>query len=282
MGWQGMSMDATVTFAAPAKAAAPASPLLDLQGVNVRFGNVTALGDINLPIREGEFVAVVGPSGCGKSTLMHVIAGFTKPTGGRILLNGKPITKPGADRTVVLQQATLFPWLSVRGNVELGPRSRGVSKQECDRLVDHYLELVGLSHAKDRRPYELSGGMQQRVSLARALANDTKILLVDEPFGALDALTRDRMQREIVRIWHETGKTVLFITHDVEEAAFCATSIVVMGAAPGHIVERIDVPFSRMYARHELKARAVRSLPEFIELRENVLQEVVGPDADED
>lgn len=259
-----------------------ASPMLDLRGINVRFGDVVALGNIDLQIKEGEFVAVVGPSGCGKSTLMHVIAGFTQPTAGKVLLNGKPIAGPGADRTVVLQQATLFPWLSVRGNVELGPRSRGVPKEECKRLVDHYLDLVGLSHAKDRRPYELSGGMQQRVSLARALANDTKILLVDEPFGALDALTRERMQREIVRIWHETGKTVLFITHDVEEAAFCATSIVVMGTSPGHIIERIDVPFSRMYARHELKARAIRSLPEYIELRESVLREVLGPDADED
>ena len=267
---------------APERTATNASPLLDLRGITVRFSDVTALGNIDLRIKEGEFVAVVGPSGCGKSTLMHVIAGFIKPTDGKILLNGVPITAPGADRTVVLQQATLFPWLSVRGNVELGPRSRGVPKAECDRLVDHYLDLVGLSHAKDRRPYELSGGMQQRVSLARALANDTKILLVDEPFGALDALTRERMQREIVRIWHETRKTVLFITHDVEEAAFCATSIVVMGTSPGHIVERIDVPFSRMYASHQLKARAIRSLPDFIELRENVLRQVLGPDIDED
>ncbi|WP_315926697.1 ABC transporter ATP-binding protein [Mesorhizobium sp. SP-1A] len=276
-----MSMHGSFTSAqAPKASVAPV--LLDLQGIDVRFGDVVALAGIDLQIKEGEFVAVVGPSGCGKSTLMHVIAGFTRPSAGKVLLNGKPITAPGADRTVVLQQATLFPWLSVRGNVELGPRSRGVPKGECERLVDHYLDLVGLSHAKDRKPYELSGGMQQRVSLARALANDTKILLVDEPFGALDALTRDRMQREIVRIWHETGKTVLFITHDVEEAAFCATSIAVMGASPGHIIERVDVPFSKMYATHELKARAIRSLPEYIELRENVLRKVLGPDADDD
>lgn len=258
-------------------------PLLDLRDVHVRFGDFTALGGIDLQIQEGEFAAVVGPSGCGKSTLMHVIAGFTRPTGGAVLLNGQPVTGPGADRTVVLQQATLFPWLSVWGNVELGPKSRGVPKAERAGIVEHYIELVGLTQAKDKRPYELSGGMQQRVSLARALANDTQILLVDEPFGALDALTRERMQREIVRIWHETGKTVLFITHDVEEAAFCATSIVVMGTDPGHIVERIDnVPFSRSYATHQLKAREVRSLPEFIELRENVLQKVLGPNADED
>jgi ABC-type nitrate/sulfonate/bicarbonate transport system ATPase subunit len=257
--------------------------LLDLRGVNVQFGTFTALGSIDLQIREGEFIAVVGRSGCGKSTLMHVIAGFTKPTGGEVLLNGKPVTGPGADRTVVLQQATLFPWLNVWGNVELGPKSRGVLKAERKQLVEHYIELVGLTHAKDKWPYELSGGMQQRVSLARALANDTEILLVDEPFGALDALTRERMQREIVRIWHETGKTVLFITHDVEEAAFCATSIVVMGSDPGNIVERIDnVPFSKSYATHQIKAREVRSLPEFIELRENVLREVLGPQADED
>ncbi|MBN9044293.1 MAG: ABC transporter ATP-binding protein [Rhizobiales bacterium] len=257
-------------------------PLLDLRGIKVQFGDLMALGGIDLQIREGEFVAVVGPSGCGKSTLMHVIAGFTRPTGGSILLNGKPITAPGADRTVVLQQATLFPWLTVRKNVELGPRARGVPEKERNRLVEHYLELVGLSNAMNRRPYELSGGMQQRVSLARALANDTKILLVDEPFGALDALTREKMQREIVRIWHETGKTVLFITHDVEEAAFCATSIVVMGANPGHVIERIDAPFSRMYATHQMKARAIRSLPDYIELRESVLRKVLGPEVDED
>jgi ABC-type nitrate/sulfonate/bicarbonate transport system ATPase subunit len=269
----------------PARAAKPSQGrlLLDLRGINVQFGAFTALGSIDLQMREGEFTAVVGPSGCGKSTLMHVIAGFTKPTRGEVLLNGKPVTGPGADRTVVLQQATLFPWLNVWGNVELGPKSRGVPKAECKRLVEHYIELVGLSHAKDKWPYELSGGMQQRVSLARALANDTEILLVDEPFGALDALTRERMQREIVRIWHETGKTVLFITHDVEEAAFCATSIVVMGSGPGSIIERIDnVPFSKAYATHQLKAREARSLPEFIELRENVLRKVLGPQAGED
>ncbi len=278
MGGQGMSMHGSFT----SKRAEAGAAMLDLRGVHVRFGEVNALGGVDLQIREGEFVAVVGPSGCGKSTLMHVIAGFTRPTSGSILLNGKPITAPGADRTVVLQQATLFPWLSVRQNVELGPRARGVPEKERTRLVEHYLDLVGLTHAKDRRPYELSGGMQQRVSLARALANDTKILLVDEPFGALDALTREKMQREIVRIWHETGKTVLFITHDVEEAAFCATSIVVMGANPGHVVERIDAPFSRMYATHQMKARAIRSLPDYIELREGVLRKVLGPEVDED
>ncbi len=278
MGGQGMSMHGSFT----SKRAEAGAAMLDLRGVHVRFGEVNALGGVDLQIREGEFVAVVGPSGCGKSTLMHVIAGFTRPTSGSILLNGKPITAPGADRTVVLQQATLFPWLSVRQNVELGPRARGVPEKERSRLVEHYLDLVGLTHAKDRRPYELSGGMQQRVSLARALANDTKILLVDEPFGALDALTREKMQREIVRIWHETGKTVLFITHDVEEAAFCATSIVVMGANPGHVVERIDAPFSRMYATHQMKARAIRSLPDYIELREGVLRKVLGPEVDED
>ncbi len=280
MGGQGMSMHGS--FTSGRAAVSTDVPLLDLRGIKVQFGDLMALGGIDLQIREGEFVAVVGPSGCGKSTLMHVIAGFTRPTGGSILLNGKPITAPGADRTVVLQQATLFPWLTVRKNVELGPRARGVPEKERNRLVEHYLELVGLSNAMNRRPYELSGGMQQRVSLARALANDTKILLVDEPFGALDALTREKMQREIVRIWHETGKTVLFITHDVEEAAFCATSIVVMGANPGHVIERIDTPFSRMYATHQMKARAIRSLPDYIELRESVLRKVLGPEVDED
>ncbi len=207
---------------------------------------------------------------------MHVIAGFIRATEGQVLLDGRDVRGPGADRTVVLQEATLYPWLNVFENVELGPRSRGVPREERRRTVEHYLELVGLSAASRRRPYELSGGMQQRVALARALANDTQILLVDEPFGALDALTRDRMQREIVRIWHETGKTVLFITHDVEEAIFCSTSVVVMEASPGRIVDRISVPFSKMYATHQRKNRAIKSSSEYIAIRETVLQKVLA------
>lgn len=256
------------------------NPLLSIRDLSVRFGDVDALSAVNLDVSEGEFVAIVGPSGCGKSTLLHVVAGFLQPTGGSARLEDRPITAPGADRTVVLQQPTLFPWLNVRDNVALGPKARGVPAKERRETVEQYLDLVGLSHAGDRRPYELSGGMQQRVSLARALANDTRILLVDEPFGALDALTRDRMQREIVRIWHETGKTVLFVTHDVEEAVFCATSVVVMAPSPGRIVERIATPFSAMYAEHAMHARTIKSLPGFIEVRERVLAHIVGDEED--
>ena len=251
-------------------------PLLSIRDLTMRFDRVEALKSINLEISEGEFVAVVGPSGCGKSTLLHIIAGFMRPTEGSARLNGKEITTPGADRTVVLQQPALFPWLNVYDNIEIGPKSRGVPRIERTAIVERYLDLVGLSHVKERRPYELSGGMQQRVSLARALANDTRILLVDEPFGALDALTRDRMQREIVRIWHETGKTVLFITHDVEEAVFCATSVVVMAPSPGRIIEQHPAPFSRLYAEHAMGARAVKSRSDFIALRETILAQIVG------
>lgn len=239
-----------------------------------------ALDNVSLRIDVGSFVSIVGPSGCGKSTLMHVIAGFIQATEGQVLLNGEAVVRPGADRTVVLQQATLFPWLTVYRNVELGPRARGVPRAERQRIVEHYLELVGLSASRDRMPYELSGGMQQRVALARAFANDSKILLVDEPFGALDALTRDRMQREIVRIWHETGKTILFITHDVDEAVFCSTSVVVMEAAPGRVVDRVAVPFSQQYATGARKSRSIKTSSDYLAVREEVLRRVMPEEAD--
>ncbi len=263
--------------------ARPREPLLELQDLSVVYGSghtaVQALDRISLQIEAGEFVSVVGPSGCGKSTLMHVIAGFVPATHGRVVLNGKPVTRPGADRGVVLQQATLFPWLSVARNVELGPRARGVEQADRRRLVKHYLELVGLWAERDRMPYELSGGMQQRVALARAFANDSEILLVDEPFGALDALSRDRMQREIVRIWHETGKTILFITHDVDEAVFCSTDVVIMGAAPGRVIDRIAAPFSRQFASGERKSRSIKTSGDYLAVREHVLGKVMPEEA---
>ena len=260
----------------------PRKPLLELQNVSVIYGRgsaaVRALDNVSLQIDAGDFVSVVGPSGCGKSTLMHVIAGFVTATHGRVLLNGKSVTRPGADRAVVLQQATLYPWLSVFRNVELGPRARGVTRSDRQRLVKHYLDLVGLWADRDRMPYELSGGMQQRVALARALVNDSQILLVDEPFGALDALSRDRMQREIVRIWHETGKTILFITHDVDEAVFCSTSVVIMEAAPGRVVDRVAAPFSRQFASGERKSRSIKTGDDYLALREQVLGKVMPED----
>lgn len=271
-------------LAAATLAARPRTPLLDLQNLSVVYGKgsaaVRALDNVSLRIDVGSFVSIVGPSGCGKSTLMHVIAGFIQATEGQVLLNGEAVVRPGADRTVVLQQATLFPWLTVYRNVELGPRARGVPRAERQRIVEHYLELVGLSASRDRMPYELSGGMQQRVALARAFANDSKILLVDEPFGALDALTRDRMQREIVRIWHETGKTILFITHDVDEAVFCSTSVVVMEAAPGRVVDRVAVPFSQQYATGARKSRSIKTSSDYLAVREEVLRRVMPEEAD--
>ena len=274
------------TLGSPVVEPEPKPPLLDLENVSVVYGKgaaaVRALDRVNLTINAGEFVSLVGPSGCGKSTLMHVIAGFMPATEGRVLLNGSVVRGPGADRTVVLQQATLYPWLNVFENVELGPRSRGVPRAQRRQTVEHYLELVGMAAMRHRRSYELSGGMQQRVALARALANDAQILLVDEPFGALDALTRDRMQREIVRIWHETGKTILFITHDVEEAVFCSTGVIVMEGTPGRLAERLSVPFSRRYAAHRQTSRAIKSSPDYIAVREAVLQKILRNDDGED
>ena len=268
--------------AAASSTGRPRKPLLELQNVSVIYGRggsaVRALDNVSLQIDAGDFVSVVGPSGCGKSTLMHVIAGFVPATDGTVLLNGKSVTRPGADRAVVLQQATLFPWLSVFRNVELGPRARGVTRPDRQRLVKHYLDLVGLWADRDRMPYELSGGMQQRVALARAFVNDSEILLVDEPFGALDALSRDRMQREIVRIWHETGKTILFITHDVDEAVFCSTSIVIMKAAPGRVIDQVATPFSRQFASGERKSRSIRTGGDYLALREQVLGSVMPED----
>ncbi len=276
-----MEVDRTATAPSPASA----KPLLDIRDLSVVHGagprSLLALDRATLTVMTGEFVSVVGPSGCGKSTLMHVIAGFLQPSSGTILLNGAPVRAPGSDRTVMLQQPTLFPWLSVFENVELGPRSRGVPREERQRTVRHYLELVGLSGAEQRKPYELSGGMQQRASLARARANDAEMLLVDEPFGALDALTRERMQREIVRIWHETRKTILFITHDVEEAVFCSTSVVVMEAHPGRIVERVDVPFSLRYGERRQNSRSIKSSPDYIAVREQVLAMVMKDEGGE-
>ena len=263
--------------------ARPPTPLLDLQNVSVVYGKgagaVRALDNVSLHIDAGDFVTIVGPSGCGKSTLMHVIAGFIPATEGRVFLNGKAVTRPGADRAVVLQQPTLYPWLSVFRNVEIGPRARGMKRAERHRVVERYLELVGLWGARNRMPYELSGGMQQRVALARAFASQSEILLVDEPFGALDALSRDRMQREIVRIWHGTGKTILFITHDVDEAVFSSTSVVIMEAAPGRVIDRISVPFSQQYARGERKSRSIKTGADYLVVRERVLRKVMPEEA---
>ena len=206
---------------------------------------VVALRDVNLTARKGEFVCIVGPSGCGKSTLLNMIAGFDRPTRGDLRLRGQEIVKPGADRGVVFQEHALFPWLTVRQNVGFGMSLRHVPYAEREGRVMEHLKLVGLSEFADMYPEQLSGGMRQRAAIARALANDPEILLMDEPFGALDLLTREAMQRELAKIWMRTGKTVLFVTHGVDEAILLADRVVVFRAHPGAIKKEVDIRLPR-------------------------------------
>ncbi|WP_028472578.1 ABC transporter ATP-binding protein [Nocardioides alkalitolerans] len=238
------------------------------QCFRARGGEVHALGPIDLTIEPGELVTLAGPSGCGKTTLLRLLAGFGLPSGGSITVGGEPVRAPGVERGVVFQQPTLYPWLDVRGNVELGPRLRGSAKVERRRTAERFLELVGLQDVAGLRPYELSGGMQQRAQIARVLANDPDIVLMDEPFGALDALTRERLQNELLTIWRETGKTILFITHSVDEAVFLGSRVLVMSPRPGRIV--LDEPARFSTASHEVPPEELRALPEFTELAARV------------
>ena len=220
-----------------------------IDGATKRFGTgraaVQALLPIDLAIGAGEFVAIVGPSGCGKSTLLNIVAGFETPTTGRALVDGATITAPGPDRGVVFQQGALFTWMSVLDNVAFGPRALGRSVTEARAIAERHIDLVGLRGFERHFPYQLSGGMQQRVGIARALANEPAILLMDEPFAALDQQTRELLQEEIRAIWRQTGKTILWITHSIEEALFIATHVVVMTARPGRIKAAFVSTFSR-------------------------------------
>jgi NitT/TauT family transport system ATP-binding protein len=201
---------------------------------------VEAVRNVSLDVAPGEFVSLVGPSGCGKTTILNMIAGFLPHTSGNILVDGKPISGPGRDRGVVFQSFALFPWKTVLGNVGFGPKMRGVPRAERDRIAHEYLALAGLAHAADRYPSELSGGMQQRVGVVRALANEPDVLLMDEPFASVDAQTRLMLQEELLRIWLERRTTVVFITHDVSEAVFLANRVVVL--SKGQVMDQLDVP----------------------------------------
>lgn len=201
---------------------------------------VTAVHDVSLRVAPGEFVSVVGPSGCGKTTILNMIAGFLPHTGGRILVDGTPVDGPGPDRGVVFQSFALFPWKTVLDNVGFGPKMRGVARAERDRIAREYLALAGLAHAADRYPAELSGGMQQRVGVVRALANEPDVLLMDEPFASVDAQTRLMLQEELTRIWQQRRTTVLFITHDVPEAVFLANRVIVL--SQGRVLDDLPVP----------------------------------------
>jgi ABC-type nitrate/sulfonate/bicarbonate transport system ATPase subunit len=214
-------------------------------GTDPASEQLVALRDINLTVRRSEFVCIVGPSGCGKSTFLNLIAGFDRPSRGELRLGEEPITRPGADRGVVFQEHALFPWLTVRQNVAFGPSVRHVPRARADPHVDRYLALVGLSSFAAMYPDQLSGGMRQRAAIARALVNDPEILLMDEPFGALDLLTRESLQKELARIWMETGKTVVFVTHSIDEAVLLGDRVVVFSAHPGRIVEEIKITVAR-------------------------------------
>lgn len=207
-------------------------------------GSILALKDINLKVHESEFISIVGTSGCGKSTFLNIIAGFFNPTQGEALVDGEKITGPSGKRGVVFQSMELFRWLTVKGNVEFGLKIKGMGKIERDKLSNYYLKLVGLEEFKNRYIYELSGGMRQRVAIARSFANEPEILLMDEPMGALDAQTRGLLQEELLKIWAETKKTIIFITHSVEEAVYLSNRVVVFTNRPGQIKEEIwiDIP----------------------------------------
>ncbi|MEU6061022.1 ABC transporter ATP-binding protein [Streptomyces sp. NPDC047097] len=226
----------------------------------------TALDGVDLAIPAGEFTVVVGPSGCGKSTLLDLLAGLTRPTGGRILLDGRPVTGPGLDRGIVFQQYALLPWRTAQGNVEFGLEAIGVPRRERADRARAYLDLVGLTGFEDRHPHELSGGMRQRVAIARSLAYDPDVLLMDEPFAALDAQTRESLQDELLRIWRRTGKTILFITHGIEEAVYLGQRVAVMTSRPGRIKRVVPIGLGEQRAT----ADDLRSSPEFARYRHEI------------
>jgi taurine transport system ATP-binding protein len=236
--------------------------------------SVHALTDVNFTVQEGEFVTIVGRSGCGKSTLLRVLAGLLPPTSGEALVEGASISGPHYHRGFVFQEPNLYPWMSVYNAVEFGPKARGVPRKERAETVEEMLRTVALWDFRDEPPYRLSGGMQQRVAIARVLANDPKILLMDEPLGALDALTREVMQEELRKIWELTRKTLILITHSVEEALYLGTRLMVMSPRPGTIVQDIPLQFDAL-APEGRKSRATRKLPEFIEMKEQVLEAIL-------
>ncbi len=247
---------------------------LAIRHISMRFdlpngGSVQALKDVSLDIKQGEILSVLGPSGCGKTTLLNIVAGFLAPTEGEIELNGHRVRGPDAERGMVFQKGALFEWMNVRENVSFGPRMKGQSRSEYGDKVNHLLDVVGLRDFKDKAIYELSGGMQQRVALARCLANDPDVILMDEPLGALDALTREKMQSLVLKLWKETGKTIILITHSVEEALLLGERLIVMAPRPGRIHREYTLPFADMGVDADL--RQVKKEPRFHEVREEIL-----------
>jgi ABC-type nitrate/sulfonate/bicarbonate transport system ATPase subunit len=223
----------------------PLPPKVRIDHLRVQFGDFVALHDVSLDISDGEFVCLIGPSGCGKTTLLNTIAGFVEASEGAVLVGGKHVREPGPDRGMVFQEYGLFPWFTVEQNVQYGPSLKGIRGRDLQSISDHYLELVNLERVARLFPSQLSGGMRQRVAIARALANKPDILLMDEPFGALDAMTRETMQDELLKIWEVERRTCIFVTHSIGEAIFLADKIVVMAAHPGRISGVFENPMHR-------------------------------------
>ena len=247
---------------------------LTLEDLSMRFelpngDAVQALEKVSISLNAGELLSILGPSGCGKTTLLNIVAGFLAPTEGALMLNGHAIEGPDAERGMVFQQGALFEWMSVRENVGFGLLMKGTPKDEKAKVVDHLLEVVGLKDFKEKAVYELSGGMQQRVALARCLANDPDVILMDEPLGALDALTREKMQSLVLKLWKETGKTIILITHSVEEALLLGERLIVMAPRPGRIHKEYRLPFAELGVSADL--REVKKHPDFATRREEIL-----------
>jgi NitT/TauT family transport system ATP-binding protein len=244
---------------------APTQPKLEFLGVSKTFahqnGTVTALDNVSLDIGDNEFVSMVGPSGCGKSTMLNIAAGLDTPSSGNVRVGGKRVSGPSPERGVIFQQYALFPWLTVRKNVEFGLRIKKISARERREISDRYLQAVGLADFADMLPKTLSGGMKQRCAVARAYAVQPEVLLMDEPFGALDALTRVQLQDQLLATWSQERRTVLFITHDVDEAVYLSDRVVVMGARPGRIIKTVNVDLPRP------RTEEMRLSPEFAEIR---------------
>jgi NitT/TauT family transport system ATP-binding protein len=236
---------------------------LVLRAVSRKFNDFLALNDVNFEVADGEFVCLLGPSGCGKTTLLRLAAGLDAPTGGELLLDGKKIDGVNRECGFVFQEYILFPWRTVKGNIEFGPEVKGIPAEERERIARHYIDLVGLKGFEDHYPHELSGGMKQRVGIARAYANSPKLLLMDEPFGALDAQTRNLMQSELLRIWEKEHISALFVTHSVDEAVYLADRVVVLSARPGTVKEMF---------KNSIPRPRVRTSPEANTLRDAILK----------
>ena len=250
---------------------------LEIDDISMTFhlpggGSVEALKNVSLELRQGELLSVLGPSGCGKTTLLNILAGFLAPTSGEIRLNDHRVTGPHPERGMVFQQGALFEWMSVRENIGFGPRMKGTPQREIDARVDELLGIVGLAEFGTKMIYELSGGMQQRVALARCLCNEPDVILMDEPLGALDALTREKMQGLVLKLWKETGKTIILITHSVEEALLLGERLLVMAPRPGRIHKEYRLPFAEEGVGRDL--REVKKHPDFAPTRDEILESI--------